>query len=49
LIPNYKGVVKPFYLARNMPERVKDPKDIHSIIPLGRKRGRDNSKMQDTK
>jgi hypothetical protein len=30
LFTNYKGVVEPFYLARNMPEKVDDPKDNHS-------------------
>jgi hypothetical protein len=45
---NYKGVVKSFNLARNVPERVKVPKKTTQIIPLGSKRGRDNSLLMQT-
>jgi hypothetical protein len=46
---NYKGVVKSFYPARNMPERVEVPNKTTQIIPIGNKRGRGNSKVQDKK
>jgi hypothetical protein len=45
---NYKGVVS-FNPARNVPERVEVPKKTTQIIPLGSKRGRGNSQMQDKK
>jgi hypothetical protein len=46
---NYKGVVKSFNPARNAPERVEVSKKTTQIIPLGSKRGRGNSHMQDKK
>ena len=46
---NYKGVVKSFYPARNVPERVEVPNKTTQIIPFGSKRGRGNSKVQDKK
>jgi hypothetical protein len=46
---NYKGVVKSFYPARNVPERVEVPNKTTQIIPIGNKRGRGNSKVQDKK
>jgi hypothetical protein len=42
---NYKGVVKSFYRARYVLERVKVPNKTTHIIPLGNKRGRGNSKV----
>jgi hypothetical protein len=46
---NYKGVIKSFYPTRNVPKRVEVPKKSTQIIPLGSKRGRGNSLIQDKK
>jgi hypothetical protein len=46
---NYKGVIKFFNPARNVPERVEVPKKTTQIISLASKRGRGNSQMQDKK
>jgi hypothetical protein len=46
---NYKDVVKSFYPASNVPERVEVPNKTTQIIPFRNKRGRGNSKVQDKK